>query len=217
MARSYLRNGPASRLEIEVDSVRGRSLPGQAEQHVQGILDRDLDKPAGIVFVRDDELAPAGAMDGGGGDAFYSLRELHRIAAQARDASSAGSTATLHLLILDGESDDAPSALGVAINASTAILFADRIDDAASPLLGSNRIWRSVATHEFGHLLGLVELVEPSNAGRHADPARPGHSPSRDSVMYWAIEDVGITAILGDGPPQDFDADDRADLAALAG
>lgn len=215
MARAYLRSEPATRLEIEIDTVRGREFPTAAEQHALGILERDLDKPDGIVFMLDDELAPSGSMPGGGGDDRYTFKELHKIAAAARDASSAGSIARLHLLIIDGESDEVSSAIGVAINASTAVLFADRIEDAAAPLVGANAIWRSVTVHEFGHLLGLVEIIEDSRTDRHADPQQRGHSPNRDSVMYWAIEDVGIAAILGEGPPTDFDADDRADLEAL--
>jgi hypothetical protein len=215
MARTYLRAEPARKLRIELDEVRGRSLPGAAEQHALGILERDLDKPDGIVVDHDDLLEPAGRMAGGGGDASYTFAEMRSIARSARDGSSEGSVATLHVVIIDGAAEEVPSALGIAIGASTIIIFADQIDDASGPVVGSVQIWRAVTVHEFGHVLGLVELVEESRTQRHADPAHRGHSPSRDSVMYWAVEDIGIASLITGGPPNDFDADDRADLAAL--
>lgn len=215
MARTYLRSEPALRLEIEIDAVQGMEWPAAAEEHARQILHRELLKPDGIAFRRDDSLAGDGGMRRGGGDDIYSLPEIHRIAGAARDAGSSGSTATLHLLVLDGESDEVPSALGIAINASTMVLFAERIEDAAAPLVGAREIWKSVTIHELGHLLGLVEIVQESETSRHDDPSSPGHSPNEDSVMYWAIEDAGIAAVLGDGPPQDFDGPDRADLAAM--
>lgn len=215
MARAYLRSNPATRLEIEIDSVSGRELPANAQQHTDAILRRELSKPSGIAFLRDDTMAAAGRMTRGGGDDIYNVEELHRIALAHRDRSSGGQLATAHVLVLDGESDEVPSALGVAINASTIVLFADQIENAAAPLVGAGQIWRAVPVHEFGHVLGLVELVERSATTRHSDPEHRGHSPNRDSVMYWAIEDAGIAAVLGSGPPEDFDAADRADLAAL--
>ena len=34
--------------------------------------------------------------------------------------------------------------------------------------------------------------------------------------MHWAVESVSILDALGGGPPDDFDDDDRADLADIA-
>jgi hypothetical protein len=215
MALTYLKQDRATRLEIEVDYVSNRELPDSSQSHLLGILNRELNKPDGIDLRIDDELGSRGSMAGGGGDATYTLEEIHRLARMARDAWSGGQIATAHVVILDGASQEVPGALGIAINGSTAILFADRIDDASAPLVGAAAIWKSVTVHEFGHLLGLVEILERSGTDRHQDPAHPGHSTNEDSVMYWAIEDVGIVSILGKGPPQDFDVFDRYDLARL--
>jgi hypothetical protein len=83
----------------------------------------------------------------------------------------------------------------------------------AAGLLGDpDRVELAVATHELGHLLGLVDLV--LHTGRE-DPEHPGHSPDRESVMIWAVETDLVTTLLGGGPPTDFDAADRADLSAI--
>ena len=91
-------------------------------------------------------------------------------------------------------SDD--SVLGVAVDASTIALFSDSIDDATSifnPRISAEDIENSVMVHEFGHLLGLVNLVYTSPAD-HEDSEHPGHSNNEDSVMYWAVETVTISA-----------------------
>jgi len=86
---------------------------------------------------------------------------------------------------LRGSSSDAEGALGVAVRGDVAAVFADDVRAAATPLLGRDVIERAVTLHQLGHLLGLVDLF--LDTGRD-DPEHPGHSASRDSVMYWAVE-----------------------------
>src|SRR5581483_9374283 len=84
---------------------------------------------------------------------------------------------------------------------------------AAAGLLGDpGRMELAVATHELGHLLGLVDLV--LHTGRE-DAEHPGHSPNRDSVMFWAVETDLVSTLLGASPSTRFDAADLADLAAI--
>ena len=68
--------------------------------------------------------------------------------------------------------------------------------------------------HEFGHLLGLVNLVYQSPVD-HEDPDHPGHSNNEDSVMYWAVESSDISNIFSGQLPDEFDQDDLDDLAGL--
>ena len=86
-----------------------------------------------------------------------------------------GGEAGFRLLFLTGEFADNPSALGVAVNAATAAIFTEKIAGAAGLLGDRSRFELAVATHEAGHLLGLVNLVVRS--GRE-DPEHPGHSPT---------------------------------------
>ena len=69
--------------------------------------------------------------------------------------------------------------------------------------------------HEVGHLLGLVNLVYQSPVD-HEDPDHPGYLGNDDSVMYWAIESVDVGNFIFGSWPNDFDNDDRNDLAGLA-
>ena len=141
-------------------------------------------------------------------------------AAQVRDAADAGAGmpqggggAVVRLLYLRGSSSDAEGALGVSVRGDVAAVFADEVRAAATPLLGRDAIERAVTLHELGHLLGLVDLFLDTGRG---DPEHPGHSASRDSVMYWSVE-TGLFADLAGDLPQDFDAADLADLATIRG
>ena len=123
-----------------------------------------------------------------------------------------GGEAGFRLLFLTGEFADNASALGVAVNAGTAAIFTEKIAGAAGLLGDRSRFELAVATHEAGHLLGLVNLVVKS--GRE-DPEHPGHSPNRGSVMFWAVESDLIGTLLQGGPPTTFDDGDRAELEAI--
>lgn len=121
-------------------------------------------------------------------------------------------TLVLRYLFVHGSSDGGPDVLGTSVAGDVAAVFVDRVAASATGLVGPSTIERAVATHELGHLLGLVDLFR--NTGR-SDPDHPGHSTDTRSVMYWAVESSLVGDLLSGGPPQDFDDADRADLAAI--
>ena len=78
----------------------------------------------------------------------------------------------------------------------------------------AEEIENSVLVHEFGHLLGLVNLVYKSPVD-HEDKDHPGHSNNEDSVMYWAIESANLGNIITGELPDEFDNDDLNDLSGM--
>ena len=78
----------------------------------------------------------------------------------------------------------------------------------------AEEIENSVLVHEYGHLLGLVNLVYKSPVD-HEDKDHPGHSNNEESVMYWAVESADLSNIITGQLPDDFDNDDRNDLAGM--
>ena len=126
-----------------------------------------------------------------------------------------GSTLRWHVIMPQGSySDD--SVLGVAVDASTIALFGDSIDDANGLFNrpSSEEVENSVMIHEFGHLLGLVNLVYTSPAD-HEDADHPGHSNNDESVMYWAVESQSLNSFFTGNLPNEFDADDLADMEGM--
>ncbi|MFA5890750.1 MAG: hypothetical protein WDA27_07345 [Actinomycetota bacterium] len=206
MARSYLRASPARALEIQVAYTSG-SRPSQAAlDHVLSILRREADKPGGITLRVGPEFSPTS-------DA-YSIEEIGRLERRYRTIHSSAQTATMWIVYLNGTLQGDDSTLGVAYEASGAAIFADQISSASTSLVQPGAIERSVLTHEVGHLLALVNLGYTSKYA-HEDPDHRYHSRYQTSVMFWAIEDISIGALLSGGPPDDFDRYDLADLALL--
>lgn len=206
MVRTYLRASPAAKLVVEVDYVKGRAPSSSALSHLAGVLRDVADKPGGITVEPGNEIA-AGKDRWTTGD----LRALER---SHRSARSGGSTVTMWIVYVDGVYAQAEGALGVAYSATAAAIFRDRIDDATTALVSAAPIERAVVTHEAGHLLALINIGYTS-AIDHEDKDRPHHSSNKDSVMYWAVEDLSLKNILTGGPPDTFDDADKADLAAL--
>lgn len=201
-ARTILAPGPATAVVLEVLHQEGAEVAEVAIGHATNVLSQVSSKPTTKTTV---SLA--------GGARNWTRADLERIADdQSRSAQGAGGRAVLYLEFLHGTYQGDESVLGIALRGDVAAVFVDRVRSSATLLVSESDIEDSVLMHEIGHLLGLVDLA--LHSGRE-DPAHPGHSASRDSVMYWAVESNLITQILGGRPPRDFDADDRRDLDAL--
>jgi hypothetical protein len=209
MARAYLRPSPATSLVVEVDWVSGRAPSDDALDHLRAVLRRECLKPDGIQVRRGNEIRTSRTS--------WRLADLVALERENRSARSGGTTATMWFVYVGGSFAEpgGEGSLGVTYSASSAAIFRDRIEEAASPpFVPPTRIERSVLLHEAGHLLALVNIGYTSRY-KHEDPQHRYHSNNPDSVMYWAVESVLLRDVLRGGPPDDFDQYDRADLAML--
>ena len=153
------------------------------------------------------------------------LARIHRATARVVDPElrAIGQTATLHVLFLDGSlrADERPRlTLGTTLASEGLIaVFPDEYAEAtrltASDQTTSARaeMDRHVLLHELGHAFGLVgpriPMVRP-----HADVDHPGHSNNPVSIMHHRPP-MTLEGFVYSDRPRDFDADDRADLAAF--
>lgn len=202
LAGWFLRPAGAQRLVIQVITQDGAE-PRQAT----------LDRVTAVLReVSGKEVTTAGGASPAPRDVWSGA--ALRDAADAAAFRVADGTAVIRLLFVHGRSDQGQGVLGIATGGDVAAVFSDRVEDAATGLVSPASIERAIAVHELGHLLGLVDLA--LSTGRE-DPEHPGHSTNRRSVMYWAVESSLVGDLLSGGPPQDFDAADRADLAAIRG
>ena len=148
---------------------------------------------------------------GGTGQA-WTAGSLNALADRSAQLPQGGRQVVLRLLFLQGTFEGDSGVLGVAVRGDVAAVFSDQVAAAAGLLVASAVVEDAVSVHELGHLLGLVDLVLGTGRG---DPEHPGHSRNRRSVMYWAVESDAISQLLGGGIPNEFDTDDRADLATI--
>ena len=201
-APAVLRPQASARVVLELHSAPGVEPSAPTVEHLRATLAATIGKPIEVTT----GAAASGATT-------WSDRSIREAADTGAATAQGDGTAVLRLLFLHGTFEGDGGILGVAVRGDVAAVMVDRASSAAGLLGDPQSIVTSVATHEVGHLLGLVDLV--LSTGR-ADPDHPGHSANPASVMYWAVESDLISSVLGARPPRDFDADDLADLRAIA-
>lgn len=198
-----------TRMVVEIDHASGHRPEDSTIQLIRQRLVDVCDKPDGITV--EVELTDFELSDGWTADDIRA-EGLRTRAAAPRD----GDTLRWHLLFPAGH-HASDGVLGQAVNAATVAVFQATIQDAENLLQRPSweQMEGSVAVHEVGHLLGLVNLVYTSPRA-HEDGSHPGHSNNDESVMYWAVETADIGNVLSGEVPDAFDADDLADLEDLA-
>lgn len=160
----------------------------------------------------------------------YTVNDIIALENEHRDRRTAGDTAALYVVYVAGgysEDDGDSRVLGIAYRGTSLAIFKGNIQAATRsqvvggisvPTVEEKCIERAVLVHEFGHAAGLVNLGTPMQRP-HEDPQNRGHSSNKESVMYYAVENtVDLFAFFTGGCsdiPYQFDADDKADLAAL--
>ena len=204
-----LRSSMYTSMVIEVDYEAGYKPYTSSMDMLVERLDQVCDKPSGI-SIQYDEVDF-------GQDGSWTANDVREKAWEAKDTPPLDGTTLYWQLIFPGGAYEQDSVLGVAVDASTVALFSDSIDDAENVIRrpSAEDIENSVVVHEVGHLLGLVNLVYVSPVD-HEDSEHPGHSNNDESVMYWAVESADFQNVLFGELPNEFDADDLADLAGLA-
>lgn len=207
-SRLYL-SAEVPKLVVEVDAVRGAEPTPASLSTLRSRLAGVADKPRGI------EMLPVETFSSD--SAPWTEADLVQAEKQNRDRFSTRNEIVLYVQYVDGTFEENAEALGVAYKSSAYAVFAEHIREVAStPLVPSTAIESAVNVHEMGHVLALVNIGY-SSPRDHEDPQHDRHSSNPDSVMYWAIDNVGVAGLLGGrtSPPTDFDQDDKADLADI--
>lgn len=106
-----------------------------------------------------------------------------------------GDRVSLYLLYISGQFMDNANVLAATYLSLSIVVFKSEITKyvpQAGPcdgimVVNECKVERSVLVHEFGHVLGLVNLIYTSPRDHH-DDQYPGHCTNESCVMYHAIE-----------------------------
>ena len=211
-AALFLRAAPYSKLVIEVGATSGAQPRQAAIDHLVAVMQDLTDKPGGITVVHGATLPAPGHP--------LTVDDVRALEDQGRTRFSFGDTAVFYYLVVsDPSALDTSSAqvLGLAHRAASMVVFQGTIDKDSGGIgqPSPDVVESTVVAHEFGHVLGLVNLGAPMQTA-HEDGAHPGHDVDQSCVMYWANNSSQLVAnLLSGGVIPDFDANCRADLAAL--
>jgi hypothetical protein len=208
-ANEVLASSKYTSLKIEVQYVAGNQPDAGALNHLQATLSNLVHKPGGISIVTKEIAAPSNTV--------LSVNDVIQIEKNNRTAFTSGSELSVYVLYINGTYTD-DNVLGVAYKNTSVVLFGKKIQDNSGGIGQASRtkLVATVAEHELGHLLGLVDIGSPMQTN-HKDAAHGNHCSNTNCLMYYASETSDILGFLITGNIPSFDANCVADLHANGG
>lgn len=208
-ANQLLSAGTYKSLKIEIQYMTGYAPDATAMNHLQNVLSTYLNKPSGISIVTK-EIPSASSTT-------LSVDQVKTIEEQNRTVFTTGEQIGVYFLYTNGNFTD-NDVLGVAYRNTSMVLFGKKIHDNSGGLGQANRtkLEATVLEHEFGHILGLVDIGSPMQTN-HKDAAHGNHCNNTNCLMYYASETTDILGFLITGNIPSFDTNCIADMHANGG
>jgi len=208
-ANELLASSKYSSLKIEVQYMAGFQPDAAALNHLQGVLSGLLNKPGGITIVTKEIPAAANLT--------LSVNDVINVEKNNRTAFTTGTELAIYILYTNGNYTD-NNVLGIAYKNTSTVLFGKNINDNSGGLGQASRtkLVATVAEHELGHLLGLVDIGSTMQTA-HKDAAHGSHCNNSNCLMYYASETSDILGFLITGNIPSLDGNCRADLTANGG
>lgn len=193
-------------LKVEILYMTGFAPDAAAVTNLQTMLQNLLNKPDGISVVTK-EITPSA-------NTTLSLNDVIQIENSNRSAFTSDSTIAVDILYTNGYYTNS-QVLGVAYLNTSLVLFGGNIHANSGGVGQASRtkLESTVLEHEFGHLLGLVDLGSPMQTA-HKDAANGNHCNNSNCLMYYATDTNDILGFLITGSIPTFDANCMADLQA---
>lgn len=213
-ARDYLASTTYTGLEVELAFEEDAEPSQSAVDSLGTFLSRRLNKPSGISFKK--TLIPDQ------NKSRFTIEDIRQIERDYRTIRNQGQKSTAFFFFADGSYslDTANSfTLGIAFNSSSMVVFSKTIQNnsGAAGQTPTALVEEGVLKHEFGHILGLVDLGSDPQS-QHEDMDHPKHCDVEECLMYYAIESNRFIDMMGSATvvPQ-LDIQCIADLKANGG
>ena len=212
-ASNYLSDTRYTSLTIELAYVQDAKPNDVSIDNLKSFLEGLLNKPDGISFK--ETLIP------NQGNSSISLSEVRAIEKNYRTIVNTGKNSTAFFFFADANYDQDTqnsATLGIAFNSSSMALFQKTIQENTGNIgqASTIEVEEGVLKHEFGHILGLVNLGTPMQS-QHEDQAHKKHCDVESCLMYYATEtSLFFGNILNSSIPN-LDPKCMADLKANGG
>lgn len=193
-SRDLLTEDNYSSLTIEVQYMKGFEPDEFALNILTSFLNSLVYKSGGITISKKEIEAE--------GKTSYSISDIATIEQKNRTAYNTGKNIAVYILITDGPYSN-HSALGVSYRNTSLCLFGKTIFDISNSPPGIRTVIEAtVAEHEFGHLLGLVDLGSPMIVN-HEDTVNENHCDVKNCLMYYKTETESFFGFSNDIPTLD--------------
>jgi hypothetical protein len=208
-ANDLLSAAKYSSIKIEIQYMPGFQPDAAAVNNLTAFLNTLVNKPGGVSVIQT-QIASAGKT-------VYSLNDIATIEKDNRSVYTTGSQLGVYFLYTDGSYTDA-NVLGLAFRNTSISLLGKTIHDNSGGIGQASRtkLESAVLEHEFGHILGLVD-VGTAMQTNHKDAVHGSHCNNSNCLMYYASETTDILGVLLTGNIPPLDTNCKADLTANGG
>jgi hypothetical protein len=207
-ANEFLSSATYQSLNVEILYMPGYAPDLNAVSNLQNFLVTLINKPGGIHISQ--RAIPAS------GKTVMTLAEIRELEKNTRTVFSSGSSLGVFILYTDCAYSEA-NTLGVAHKNTSIAVFGKTVHDNSGGVNQPSLAKLETLTmeHEYGHLLGLVNLGSPMQVD-HKDPAT-NHCNNSTCLMYYETQVGQMGGILISGPVPTLDVNCRNDLKANGG
>ena len=208
-AKDLLSASNYTSVKIEIQYMPGFQPDAAAVNNLTAFINSLINKTAGVTVVQTQIAAS--------GKATLTLSEIGQIEKDNRTAYTSGSQLGVYFLYTDGGYEQA-NVLGVAYRNTSMSILGKTIHDNSGAIGQTSRtkLETTVLEHEFGHILGLVNLGSAMQTN-HQDGAHGSHCNNANCLMYYQSETTDVLGFLLTGSIPTLDANCKADLIANGG
>jgi hypothetical protein len=213
-ANDLLSNDSYESLVVEIQYMTGYRPTDDAMSRFTTFLNERLNKSGGVNLV----FSEIGAQ----GKSSYSIDDIKKIEESNRSEFTTRKQIAAYFLFLDGDysgNKDNSVVLGAAYYNTSMVIFEKTIVDATGGLgqPPTYKLETTVINHEFGHILGLVNLGT-SMQSFHQDTKNGAHCDNTECLMNWVAETGdAVNNLLGSSKIPILDQNCIKDLQANGG
>lgn len=204
-AQHFLRSGTYDKITLEVLSVAGQELPQTVLNDFVSFVKVLVNKPNGVEIKSYTVPSP--------GQTTYTLDDLLNIEDKYRKWYNDKKVLSLYVFLADGAFKN-EDVLGVAYRNTSFAIFTEQIKAHTGGIGQPDEdvVLQTVLRHEFGHLLGLVNVGTPM-VNNHQDSQHGHHCNNSDCLMYYAVDTGDFLAnLIGNNTPPPLDDNCKIDL-----
>lgn len=196
-------------ISIEIIYMTGFKPTDQAVENLKQLISNVCNKPNGIRVVFK-EISAQGKVS-------YSIDDVKALEDDNRKEYTYKKDLAVCFLFLDGPSNEnqgSSMVLGQAYFNTSMVIYEKSLQDNSGGF-GEPELYKletTVINHEFGHILGLVNLGS-TMYNLHEDSAHGSHCDNSSCLMYWEVETGNIfSSLIGSSPIPSFDQNCLRDL-----
>lgn len=208
-AKELLTDTVFKALKIEVQYIKGTEPAEETLDNLKSFLTRYLHKPKGIHLVTTE--IPAAR------DTVFSLQQIMNIEDTYRTVFTRNDTLAVYVLFANGYYFN-HQLLGHTYRNTSAVVFESHILENAARFKKHSRVYLEsrVLQHEFGHLMGLVNVGTPVQTDHH-DEENGKHCANKHCLMYHLVDTDEYPLVLLKPEPPGFDKACLEDLKKIGG